>query len=133
MENLRQGDRALFTLPVLGGACLQHLLTNAKEQRYYTVPWPVADYDSCPTLVRPHASRCSSLFRQIEEDDRNQPSTTIGTSPGRTDDHEHKAWPPAIVSRKPEARDCQIETFGRPFGPGGAHFTRFTLNVQVEW
>jgi hypothetical protein len=20
------------------------------EQRYYTVPWPVADYDTCPSL-----------------------------------------------------------------------------------
>jgi Domain of unknown function (DUF3883) len=49
VENVRQGDPALFTLRVLGGARLRHLLANAKEQRYYTVPWPVADYDSCPT------------------------------------------------------------------------------------
>jgi hypothetical protein len=38
VENVRQGDRALFTLRVLGGARLQHLLIRAKEQHYYTVP-----------------------------------------------------------------------------------------------
>jgi hypothetical protein len=35
VENVRQGDRALFTLRVLGGARLQHLLIRAKEQHYY--------------------------------------------------------------------------------------------------
>lgn len=49
VENVRQGDPALFTLRVLGGTRLQHLLTHAKEQHYFTVPWPVADYDSCLT------------------------------------------------------------------------------------
>ena len=49
VENVRQGDPALFTLRVLGGARLQHLLTHAKQQHYFTVPWPVADYDNCPT------------------------------------------------------------------------------------
>lgn len=48
VENVRQGDPSLFTLRVLSGARLQHLLTRAKEQRYFTVPWPVAVYDSCP-------------------------------------------------------------------------------------
>jgi hypothetical protein len=48
VENIRQGDPKQFTLRVLGGNRLQHLLKRAKEQRYYTVPWPVADYDSCP-------------------------------------------------------------------------------------
>jgi hypothetical protein len=48
VENVRQGDPAQFTLRVLGGERLQHLLEQAKEQRYYTVPWPVANYDSCP-------------------------------------------------------------------------------------
>lgn len=48
VENIRQGDPALFPLRVLGGARLQRLLTRAKEQHYFTVPWPVADYDSCP-------------------------------------------------------------------------------------
>jgi len=48
VENVRQGDPGRFTLRVLGGDRLRHLLKQAKEQRYYTVPWPVADYDSCP-------------------------------------------------------------------------------------
>src|SRR3954469_85935 len=51
VENVRQGDPALFTLKVLGGERLARLLSRAKEQRYYTVPWPVADYDSAPTSV----------------------------------------------------------------------------------
>lgn len=49
VENVRQGDPSLFTFRVLGGARLERLLGRAKEQHYFTVPWPVADYDSCPT------------------------------------------------------------------------------------
>ena len=48
VENVRQGDPERFTLKVLGGAQLQKCLARAKERRYYTVPWPVADYDSTP-------------------------------------------------------------------------------------
>lgn len=48
VENVRQGDPALFTLKVLNGERLHRLLGRAREQRYYTVPWPVADYDACP-------------------------------------------------------------------------------------
>jgi hypothetical protein len=48
VENVRQGDPAKFTLWVLGGARLQRLLGRAIEYRGYSVPWPVADYDSCP-------------------------------------------------------------------------------------
>ena len=48
VENVRQGDSSLFTLRVLGGDHLQRLLQRAKEQHYFTMPWPVADYDSCP-------------------------------------------------------------------------------------
>lgn len=48
VENLRQGDPTRFTLRVLTGDHLQRLLTKAKEQRYYTIPWPVRDYDSTP-------------------------------------------------------------------------------------
>jgi hypothetical protein len=48
VENVRQGDPVQLTLRVLGGDRLRHLLKHAKEQRYYTVPWPLADYDSCP-------------------------------------------------------------------------------------
>ena len=49
VENVRQGDPELFTVRVLGGTRLQDLLIHAKEQHYFTIPWPVADYDSCPT------------------------------------------------------------------------------------
>jgi hypothetical protein len=48
VENIRQGDPSDFTLRVLAGDRLQRLLTHAKEYRYFGVPWPVADYDSCP-------------------------------------------------------------------------------------
>jgi hypothetical protein len=47
VENVSQGDPADFTLRVLGGARLQRLLRRAKEYRGYSVPWPVAEYDSC--------------------------------------------------------------------------------------
>ncbi|MEU7991123.1 DUF3883 domain-containing protein [Streptosporangium canum] len=46
VENVRQGSPELFTLKVLGGQRLARLIQRAKEQRYYTVPWPVADYDA---------------------------------------------------------------------------------------
>lgn len=46
VENVRQGDPGQFTLKMIGGERLQKLLERAKEQRYYSVPWPVADYDA---------------------------------------------------------------------------------------
>jgi hypothetical protein len=49
VENVRQGDPAYFRLKILGGERLQRLLGRAKEQRYFTVPWPVAEYDACPS------------------------------------------------------------------------------------
>ena len=52
VENIRQGDPAHFTLKVLAGERLARLLARAKEQRYFTVPWPVADYDAAPTSVQ---------------------------------------------------------------------------------
>jgi hypothetical protein len=45
IENVRRGDPAKFTLKILGGTRLRKLLERAKEQRYYAVRWPVADYD----------------------------------------------------------------------------------------
>lgn len=48
VDNVRQGDPALFNLRVLGGERLQRLLLRVKEQRFYAMPWPVAEYDSCP-------------------------------------------------------------------------------------
>ena len=51
VENVRQGDPAHFMLKILGGEQLARLLGRAKEQRYFTVPWPVADYDGVPTSL----------------------------------------------------------------------------------
>jgi hypothetical protein len=48
VDNARQGDPAHFQLRVLGGEQLQRLLVRVKEQRFYALPWPVAEYDSCP-------------------------------------------------------------------------------------
>lgn len=48
VDNVRQGDPAQFELRVLGGSHLQRLLLRVKEFRAYAMPWPVADYDSCP-------------------------------------------------------------------------------------
>ena len=46
VENVRQGDTAMFSLKVLGEDRLRALLGLAREQRYYMVPWPVAHYDA---------------------------------------------------------------------------------------
>jgi Domain of unknown function (DUF3883) len=51
VENVRQGQPERFTLKVLGGEVLRRLLERRKEQHYFTVPWPVAVYDRCPTTV----------------------------------------------------------------------------------
>jgi hypothetical protein len=46
VDHVAQGEPADFRLHVLGGDRLARLLERAKEQRYWTVPWPVADYDA---------------------------------------------------------------------------------------
>jgi hypothetical protein len=46
VDNVRQGDPALFRLKVFGGASLAKLLANAKLRRYYEVPIPVAVFDA---------------------------------------------------------------------------------------
>jgi hypothetical protein len=46
VENVRRGNPAHFTLKVLGGDRLGRVLERGREQRYYTVPWPVSDYDA---------------------------------------------------------------------------------------
>lgn len=51
VDNIRQGDPEHFHLVVLGGDRLKALLVRAKPQRYVTVPWPVADYESSPPLL----------------------------------------------------------------------------------
>jgi hypothetical protein len=50
VENVLQGDPTRFSLKVLGGELLARLLSRAKEQRYYTVPLPVKEYDTAPGL-----------------------------------------------------------------------------------
>jgi hypothetical protein len=52
VENVRQGDPELFSVRVLGGTRLHDLLSHAKERHYFSIPWPVADYDTCPTGLR---------------------------------------------------------------------------------
>lgn len=59
VDNIRQGDPDRFRLHILGGERLARLLTRAKMQQYYTVPWPVADYDTegePPMLSHPPAA-----------------------------------------------------------------------------
>lgn len=48
VENVAQGDTALFELRVIGGEQLQRIITRAKERRYFEVPLPVAEYDTLP-------------------------------------------------------------------------------------
>lgn len=57
VENVRQGDSEKFTLKVLGSDRLRRLIERAKEQRYYLMPWPVADYDSAPGLAERDMTR----------------------------------------------------------------------------
>ena len=45
VENVRQGDPDLFMLIDLHGEVLAELVARAREQRHYTVPFPVAVYD----------------------------------------------------------------------------------------
>lgn len=52
VENIRQGNPELFQLKVLAGQDLRALLDRAKEQRYFTIPWPVAHYDSLDPGLR---------------------------------------------------------------------------------
>lgn len=48
VENVAQGDPALFELRVIGGEQLQRIIARAKERRYFEVPLPVAQYDTLP-------------------------------------------------------------------------------------
>jgi hypothetical protein len=43
------GSQTVRCGALVAGDRLQRLLAHAKEQHYYTLPWPVADYDSCPS------------------------------------------------------------------------------------
>lgn len=46
VENVRQGDPALFRLLDLHGEQLRRLMTRAVERSYVTVPWPDVEYDA---------------------------------------------------------------------------------------
>jgi hypothetical protein len=46
VENVRQGDPALFQLLDIHGEQLRRLMTSAVERSYVTVPWPNAEYDT---------------------------------------------------------------------------------------
>jgi hypothetical protein len=46
VDNVAQGDPSRFQLHVLSGDRLARLLTRAKPQSYYLVPWPIGDYDT---------------------------------------------------------------------------------------
>ncbi|GIF63979.1 hypothetical protein Ais01nite_20140 [Asanoa ishikariensis] len=48
---MRQGDPANFRLIQIGGDDLQRLMKRAVERQYFTVPWPVAEYDAL--IVQP--------------------------------------------------------------------------------
>lgn len=82
VENIRQGDPAKFTLKVLGGQRLASLIARAKKQRYYSVPWPVADYDSIPSVTDPAHVRAllsegspTSVSSVVREFDKGGPAT----------------------------------------------------------
>lgn len=45
VENVGQGNPALFTLRVLAGDQLRALAAKAKRRSYFEVAWPTRDYD----------------------------------------------------------------------------------------
>lgn len=53
VENVRQGDPALFRLILLGGEQLARLLAKKKALTTYTVPFPVAEFDTAPRGTMP--------------------------------------------------------------------------------
>lgn len=53
VENVRQGDPALFRLLDIHGEQLRRLMTRAVERSYVTVPWPVAEYDALSSIEPP--------------------------------------------------------------------------------
>jgi len=53
VENVAQGDPALFTLKVLNGDRLRRMLERATPKTSYEVPWPVTDYDTAPNSLEP--------------------------------------------------------------------------------
>lgn len=53
VENVRQGNPAKITMRDILGSQLASLLDRAKEQRYFTVSFPVAVYDSLVQATNP--------------------------------------------------------------------------------
>lgn len=65
VDNVRQGNPDKFRLIDLHGEVLARLLERAKEQRYYSVPFPVAVYDEL-------AGDAGSRRHRTDDDDPGQ-------------------------------------------------------------
>lgn len=131
VENVRQGDPARFTLKVLGEDLLARLLGRAKEQRYFTVPWPVADYDSAPTSVGQSPSPQSSdgaaqpasephLDGALDPEEGRSSAPPTSTASGfevvefRGDDHGYLVWTEAhkggwVVNANRDAKSSYLQ------------------------
>lgn len=48
VDNVGQGDPALFRLRLFGGEQPARLIANKRPQSYFTIPLPVAEYDVAP-------------------------------------------------------------------------------------
>jgi len=53
VENVGQGDPALFTVRILSGDQLRQLVEKAKKREYYEVGWPTKNYDATPVESMP--------------------------------------------------------------------------------
>jgi hypothetical protein len=87
VENVGQGDAALFTLRILSGDHLRRLVERATERRYFEVPWPTADYLATPiepvsaALPPDEPSATSAIEAQatppVADGDRSFPARTV--------------------------------------------------------
>lgn len=67
VENVAQSDPATFRVARLGGDRLATLLERRREQHYFLMPWPVADYDANPpTVATGDASRLSTTLQGFQ-------------------------------------------------------------------
>ncbi len=53
VENVGQGNPALFTVRILSGDQLRQLVEKAKKREYYEVGWPTKNYDATPVESMP--------------------------------------------------------------------------------
>ena len=87
VENVRQGDPALFTLRVLGGERLQHLI-GARRSSGTTrfpgrSPTTTAARPRCADLIGPGPSKqASTTARRLERLGRSRPRSPLDTQPG---------------------------------------------------